>query len=255
MFEEPEHKQARIWQRPLKKKDIVLKKNDKTNWGRFLDNHYNPNIHQKPFGVSKKVPDNHYMHSKAGLSHNYKTIQILEKLAVEEQDKRFLEDRNFAELNILKEGEIYVFIEYCSNNEEKQISTRHIAEKYEVFAKRFRQGILEKFPFIKVFLKNDTYEDTVYKYKLYKDALDKNKIENQRKVVRVGAFEITLARVERNIKKTYLLFSKSKSKTWPSLPILLNKISNFLPRTILMVNVFDENNTENKDNIEGMEIK
>ena len=34
-----------------------LKKFCPGEWGRFLDNHYHPEIHNRPFGVSTKYPD------------------------------------------------------------------------------------------------------------------------------------------------------------------------------------------------------
>lgn len=181
-----------------------------------------------------KAPDANYKYSQSGLSHHYKTIKILEKLTVEEQNKRHLEDRRFKEIDQLKENEIYVFIEYCSNSEKTQVSTRHIEEKYESFAKRFRQGILEKFPFIKVYLKSHSEDEKITKYKVYKD-VEANIIEDQRTTVRIGAFEITLARKIGRMTKTELLFSKIKTKLWPSLPLLLQKIAQFLPKTNLVV--------------------
>ena len=223
-----------IYARKLKKQEIVLKRDNRTNWGRFLDNHYDPNVHTKTFTVAMKAPDASYKYSKSGLSHHYKTIKILEKLTVEEQNKRHLEDRRFKEIDQLKENEIYVFIEYCSNSEKTQVSTRHIEEKYEAFAKRFRQGILEKFPFIKVYLKSHSEDEKITKYKVHKD-VEANIIEDQRTTVRIGAFEITLARQVGRMKKTDLLFSKIKTKMWPSLPLLLQKIAQYLPKTHLVV--------------------
>lgn len=34
-----------------------LKRHYNQEWGRFLDNHYDPNIHQKPFTIAMKAPD------------------------------------------------------------------------------------------------------------------------------------------------------------------------------------------------------
>lgn len=242
-----------IYARKLDKKEIVLKKAQKTNWGRFLDNHYNPDLHHKPFGVSMRGPDKHYKYSQSGLSHNYKTIRILEKLTVEEQNKRQAEIRKFKEVDSIKEGEIYVFIEYCSNSEKTQVSTRHIEAKYTSFAKRFRQGILEKYPFIKVYLKSHSEDSKITKYTLTSEA-EANKIENQRTTVRIGAFEISLARVVGRITRTELLFSKIKSRVWPSLPIMLQKISEYLPKTNLMVHLFDAHDSSNSNNIQGLDV-
>lgn len=243
-----------IYARKLKKQDITLKKENKSNWGRFLDNHYNDKLHQKAFGVSKKAPDSSYKYSQSGLSHNYKTIKILEKLSVEEQNKRENQTRKFKETDNLKTGEIFVFIEYCSNSEKTQISTRHIQEKYEVFAKRFRQGILEKFPFIKVYLKSQSDDEKIVKYKL-SNAMNGYIIDNQRSDVRIGAFEISLARKFRKITKVEILFSKLTSKLWPNLPIMLQKISQYLPRTTLVVSLFNPDNANDKEEMTEIKVK
>ena len=34
-----------------------LKRHYPEMWGRFLDNHYDPQIHQKPFVIAMKTPD------------------------------------------------------------------------------------------------------------------------------------------------------------------------------------------------------
>lgn len=104
--------QVPVWARKIKKSDIILKKNDKSNWGRFLDNHFNPSIHNKPFGVSMKTPNTYYKYSQSGLSHNYKTGKILEKLTVEEQNKREIQQRKFKEIEMVEKDDIFVFIEY-----------------------------------------------------------------------------------------------------------------------------------------------
>jgi hypothetical protein len=242
-----------IYARKLKKEEIHLKKDKKNNWGRFLDNHYDPHMHNKAFGVSMKAKDAHYKYSQSGLSHNYRTNKVLEKLTVEEQNKRHFGDRQFQEISCIENDDIFIFIEYCSNSEQTQISTRHIQEKYEVFAKRFRQGITEKFPFIKVFLKSHSDDEKINKYTLG-DGMNDNIIENQRVTVRIGAFEISLARKVGRVTKTELLFSKLKSRMWPSLPLLLQKIADYLPKTNLLVTLFDSDGANNSNNIKDVKV-
>lgn len=101
-----------IYARKLKKADIHLRREERNNWGRFLDNHYNEKLHAKPFGVAMKAPDTSYKYSKSGLSHHYKTIKILEKLSVEEQSKREGQVRKFNEVENIKADDLYIFIEY-----------------------------------------------------------------------------------------------------------------------------------------------
>lgn len=40
-----------------KKKKADLKRHYPENWGRFLDNHYDPQTHQKPFVICTKTPE------------------------------------------------------------------------------------------------------------------------------------------------------------------------------------------------------
>lgn len=242
-----------IYARKLKKVEIQLKKDHKTNWGRFLDGHYDPQMHRKPFGVAMKAPNSHYKYSQSGLSHHYKTIKILEKLTVEEQNKRHSGQRKFQEISCLQNDDIYVFIEYCSNSERTQVSTRHIEEKYEIFAKRFRQGIVEKFPFIKVFLKSHSEDEKITKYTLG-EGMNDNIIENQRPTVRIGAFEISLARKIGRATKVEILFSKLSTRLWPNMPLLLQKISNYLPKTNLVVTLFNSDDAYNNENMQDIKV-
>lgn len=38
-----------LYKRSIRKKNIKLKKDLRENWGRFLDNHYDPKLHHLPF--------------------------------------------------------------------------------------------------------------------------------------------------------------------------------------------------------------
>jgi len=39
------------------KKKPDLKRHYVDEWGRFLDNHYDPDMHRKPFTIAMKAPD------------------------------------------------------------------------------------------------------------------------------------------------------------------------------------------------------
>jgi hypothetical protein len=39
------------------KKNPDLRRHYVDEWGRFLDNHYDPDIHKKPFTIAMKAPD------------------------------------------------------------------------------------------------------------------------------------------------------------------------------------------------------
>ena len=115
-----------IYKRSLKKQqNIKLKKDIKANWGRFLDNHYDPNIHVRPFNAAMNVSKDSYKYSSAGLSHKFMHSNILQSYDVEDKLDRMKIEMRFKEVKEIAEGEIFVFIEYCSNNEKTQISTCH----------------------------------------------------------------------------------------------------------------------------------
>lgn len=67
--------------------------------------------------------------------------------------------RNFKEFNTLGENDVIVTIEYCSNCEEHAKSTRHIPEKYQLFARKLKQAILAAYPSVRVFLKPISSEE------------------------------------------------------------------------------------------------
>lgn len=73
------NKDAPIHQRGYLKQNIKLKKDFKDNWGRFLDNHFDPNLHQKSFNAAMSVPNDSYKYSSAGLSHKFLRFSVLQK--------------------------------------------------------------------------------------------------------------------------------------------------------------------------------
>lgn len=158
-----------IYQRVLRKQQITLKKDIRNNWGRFLDNHYDPKIHNRPFNVCMNAPKDSYKYSTAGLSHKFLNPKVLQGYDIEQQKPRTDQVMRFQESNELQDGDVFVFIEYCVNPESTQISTRHCEKKYQQFAKRFRQAILEKFPYIKVYIKSSSRPEQQIKRNIKKD--------------------------------------------------------------------------------------
>ena len=49
----------------------TLAKERRENWGRFLDNHFDPEMHKKTFFVARKAPDSVYKFNGVGLSHTF----------------------------------------------------------------------------------------------------------------------------------------------------------------------------------------
>jgi hypothetical protein len=131
-----------------------------------------------------------------------------------------------------------VFIEYCSNSEKTQLSTSHSEGKYIAFAKRFRQGIIEKFPQIKVYIKSSHNPSKVVKYTISKDPRG-NIIDDQREPLRIGAFEISLAIRQDSFTRQISIYSKLKTNCFPNLSYILSRICEFVPKCSLAVNVCD----------------
>ena len=50
-------RQTIIQKTDYKTKKADLKRHYVESWGRFLDNHYDPTMHQKTFTIQKKAPD------------------------------------------------------------------------------------------------------------------------------------------------------------------------------------------------------
>lgn len=99
-----------------------------------------------------------------------------------------------------------------TNCHEHQGTTRHDEAKYESVASNLKREILRHFPTVKVYLKP-----------LLSDSSDKS-IETQYARSRLGALEVQLcSNRDGKITKT-TLFSKLKSKCWPSTNVVLNEL-------------------------------
>ena len=255
------NRDAPIHERSLRKKDIKLKKDFRENWGRFLDNHYDPNLHNRPFNAAMNAPKDTYKYSSAGLSHKFIQSAVLQSIDVEEKKDRTQAVVRFKEAQQMEEGDITVFIEYCANSEKTQISTSHSEKKYQSFAKRFRQGIMEKFPKIKVYIKSTHNPNKLVQYKLSKDpnAPDANIIDNQREVMRIGAFEVTLCRREDGFTRFVPIFSKLKCASFPRLSFVLSKICEYAPKCNLKLqicdNIKDQDSELHPEKAEGMHVE
>ncbi len=111
--------------------------------------------------------------------------------------------------------------------------TSHIQEKYTQWAKRTKEAIEERFPMIKVFLK----QNLTNKEK-------PNILDHYTAAKTLGAFEVIL--VEKNKKndgrmdEITRIFSKLKQGNWPRISYVLEKLSHRVPRGTLVVQLFDD---------------
>ena len=93
----------------------------------------------------------------------------------------------------MEEGEIIVTIEHCTNCHLHQSNTRHVQEKYTLFAKKLKQAIMLRYPMIKVFSKPivNTPEDSQKGIKVPKKGeMNALSIDHYRPQMRIGAFEV-----------------------------------------------------------------
>jgi len=244
-------------ERSYMKTNTSLKKDLKQNWGRFLDNHYDPDIHQKPFNAAMNYSKDTYKYSSAGLSHKFINPHILQSIDVEQKQDRTKAVFRFKEFREIQEEEIFVFIEYCANSEKTQLSTSHSEKKYITFAKRFRQGIIEKFPQVKVYIKSTHNTNKVTKYRIVGDP-NGNIIDEQREPLRIGAFEVSLAVRKDGYTRTFNIHSKLKSNCFPKLSYVLFKVCEHVEKCNLVVNICDNiNDSGDKlqpEKAEGMKV-
>jgi hypothetical protein len=133
-----------------------------------------------------------------------------------------------------------------------------LKNKYVAFAKRFRQGIVEKFPLIKVFIKSTNDTNKVIHYKITKDPRQ-NFIDNQREQMRIGAFEITMVYRNDNFTRYLPIYSKLKGGSFPRMSYVLSKICNYIPKCNLMLqicdNIIDASSKLHPEKAEGIKVQ
>jgi hypothetical protein len=119
-----------------------------------------------------------------------------------------------------------------TNCAEHQSNTRHVQEKYYLYAKTLKQAILLRYPIVKVNCKpiTNSVEDFQKSIPIGKSADKKDLIiENHRPALRIGAFEVVLTTKKNRETKQELLHSKLESKRWPNIGAILNRICMQLP--------------------------
>lgn len=132
--------------------------------------------------------------------------------------------------SVLREG--------STNCAEHQANTRHMQEKYYLYARTLMQAILQRFPMVKVYCKpiSTGVEDYKKSFRLKEDS--PLTIESYRPEMRIGAFEVQLCKAEEGKKTVELLHSKLGSRVWPRINSILNRISKHVPHTRINVKVY-----------------
>lgn len=151
----------------------------------------------------------------------------------------------FKECNEIGDSDILIIIEHCTNCHQHQSNTRHIQEKYHLYAKTIKQAIISRYPMVKVNCKPITSSTEQYKAQIYlnrkKPEPNSLNLDKYRPEMRIGAFEVQLFSKRGNA----ILHSKLASRMWPNVKTILDKIADYIPHTQINVEVYSTSN-ENK---------
>ena len=239
-----------------------------------VPNYYSPKFHKRSWWPNGKyLIKRRYNFTQSGLEHYYEKNNVEQLYPIKNSDlfemKREIvfkkEDklRDFKEYENITPGNFIITIEYCSSCEEHFNITQHGVDKiFRELAIKFQKIITERFSFIKVLLKPidvDIVKNTEFKIKLP----DKNgeayppfpAINEQFKECKIGAFEIQITTKDSKgnlIKK--MLHSKLKTKKFPVVENVLNKIAAMMPRFNLNLILFDQEDYQELDKMNGIEV-
>ncbi|KAM3134547.1 hypothetical protein pb186bvf_013361 [Paramecium bursaria] len=206
---------------------------------RLYDNHYDPKLHSAPF-LPSKSSETKYYYSDIGLGQiksqerklkKFKDFQDINQ-SVSQIIKNYGDLRPFPELKNLQ-TQIVITIEYCTNCQQHQNTTRHVEQQYYDLAVLLKQKIFANYPEIKVYLK-----PLIFEYN--------NEAENIYLQRRIGAFEVQL----KYGSQVALLHSKLKSKKWPDLDTIISQIPYFCKKTNVLIQLKFEDQDSSLRNIE-----
>jgi len=215
---------------------------------RTLDNHYDPRVHEKPWISSGHLKDYKYDYNDSGLGfvinkphkmRNFKERheQIKEVDDINKKSKGF---RHFREYENVINNEIVITIEYCTNCRQHQGSTRHDEEKYAQFANSLKREIITQYPVVKVILKPLIFDQT-----------DESS-ESIYLRSRIGAFEVQIfSKNSEGVVKRQIIFSKLRTRNWPSISKVVEDVSNYLPTSDFLVRLIDPNLPQEENKFEG----
>jgi len=215
---------------------------------RTLDNHYDPRVHEKPWIASGHLKDYKYDYNDSGLGYiinkplkmrhfKERHEQIKEVDDINKKSKGF---RHFREYENVINNEIVITIEYCTNCRQHQGSTRHDEEKYAYFANTLKRDIITQYPVVKVILKPLIFDQT-----------DESS-ESIYLRSRIGAFEVQLySKNSEGEVKRQIVFSKLRTRNWPSVSKVVEDISNYLPTSDFLVRLIDPNLPQEENKYEG----
>ena len=134
------------------------------------------------------------------------------------------EFRNYKELDDIREIDVIITIEYCTNCAEHASTTRHNEQKYLNVALTLKNSILNHYPTINVYLKPNVV-----------DPVDKS-VDSIYVRKRIGAMDIQItAGTETGSVKKGVLHSKLATGCWPNPNKVLNAIRPYMLKTNLAI--------------------
>ena len=205
-----------------------------------------------------------YNYIDSGLEHVYEKNNVEEKLPIDlsSKDKKDSEYiQKFLEYDKIQQGEYIISIEYCSSCKEHANITQHSDTIFKDLALKYQRIIKERFPFITVILKpinvdivkSDTYEAPEYN-KNGGPCINTQPINEQFKQCRIGAFEIQISTLKNKVNDTRLIHSKLKSKKFPNVTTVLDKIVSFMPHFQLNLVLYDKEDYEDLEKMNGIQV-
>ena len=239
-----------------------------------VPNYYSPKFHKRSWWPNGKyLIKRRYNYTQTGLEHYYEKNNVEQLNPIKNSDlfemkkEKVLrkEDKlkNFKEYENISPGNYVITIEYCSSCEEHYNITQHGEDRiFRELAIKFQKIITERFSFIKVYLKPidvDIVKNIEFKIRLP----EKNgeayppfpAINDQFKECKIGAFEIQISTKDSKgnmIKK--MLHSKLKTKKFPVVENVLNKIAAMMPLFNLNLILFDQEDYQELDKMNNIEV-
>ena len=151
----------------------------------------------------------------------YDALMLQKREQIYSMNKEF---RNYKELDDIRETDVIITIEYCTNCAEHASTTRHKEQQYLNVALTLKNSILNHYPTIKVYLKPNVV-----------DPVDKS-VDSIYVRKRIGAMDIQIAAgTETGGVKKGVLHSKLATGCWPNYSKVLNAIRPYMLKTNLTI--------------------
>ena len=232
-----------------------------------VPNYYSPKYHDRSWWPNGQyIVKRRYNYTQTGLEHFYEknNVEQLRPIDTEQKSKKESDYlKHFLEYESVNPGNYIITIEYCSSCEEHSGITQHGIENiFRELAIRYQKIIQERFPFIKVLLKPADV-DIVKSEPFKMDRPKKNGdplppfpfINDQFKQCRIGAFEIQISTKESDGKIiTKVIHSKLKTKQFPNVNTVLDKIVSMMPLFNLNIVLFDQEDYQDLDKMNDIEV-